>query len=127
MSIWIKELLKNLDEKVDTPTRKSILGACGEKCPFTHFPDDKLLNIKNESKDDNAFFEKLCDQWRLKNENGKYYVVFDKCYCRLVNKNLEGTSQSLSFYNSSEDLNEHYSRSIEKSFSTEQYSSLRHR
>lgn len=97
MSVWIKELLKNLDEKVDTPTRKSILGACGEKCPFTHLPDDKLLKIKSDSKDENEFLEKLSDQWRLKNENDKYYVIFDKCYCPLVNEDLEGTSQSLCF------------------------------
>ena len=97
MTIWIKELLKNLDEKIDTSTRKSILGACGEKCPFTHLPDDKLLNIKSESKDENEFLEMLCEKWRLKNENGKYFVVFDKCYCPLVNEDLKGTSQSLCF------------------------------
>ncbi len=97
MTIWIKELLKNLDEKVDTPTIKSILGACGEKCPFTHLPDDKLVKIKNESKDENEFLEKLSDLWRLKKECGKYYVVFDKCYCPLVNEDLEGTSKSLCF------------------------------
>lgn len=97
MTIWIKELLKNIDRKVNTPTIKSILGACGEKCPFTHLPDDKLLKIKNESKDENEFLKKLSDQWRLKKESGKYYVVFDKCYCPLVNEDLEGTSKSLCF------------------------------
>lgn len=97
MSLWIKELLKNLDEKVDPQTVQSILGACGEKCPFTHLSDDMLLIVKNESKDENDFLEKLSRQWRLKKEDGSYYVVFDKCYCPLVNEDLEGTSQSLCY------------------------------
>jgi len=33
----------------------------------------------------------------LKNENGQYYIIFDQCYCPLVNENLEGTSQTLCF------------------------------
>ena len=97
MNTWIKELLKNLDDKVDEPTRKAIMGACGEKCPFTHLPDTKLAEIKAESKSEQEFLTSLCNLWRLKNENGQYYVVFDQCYCPLVNENLEGTSQTLCF------------------------------
>jgi hypothetical protein len=97
MNTWVKELLKNLDDKVDELTRKAILGACGEKCPFTHFPDTKLLEIKAESKNEKEFLASLCNLWHLKNENGQYYVVFDQCYCPLVNENLEGTSQTLCF------------------------------
>jgi hypothetical protein len=97
MNTWVKELLKNLDDKVDEATRKTIMGACGEKCPFTHLPDTKLLEIKAESKNEKEFLTSLCNLWRLKNENGQYYVVFDQCYCPLVNENLEGTSQTLCF------------------------------
>ncbi len=97
MNTWIKELLKNLDDKVDEPTRKAIMSACGEKCPFTHLPDTKLLEIKVGSENEKEFLTSLCNLWRLKNENGQYYVVFDQCYCPLINENLEGTSQTLCF------------------------------
>ena len=97
MNTWVKELLKNLDGKVDEPTRKEIMGACGEKCPFTHLPDRKLLEIKTESKNEKEFLKSLCTLWRLKNENGRYSVVFDQCYCPLVNEDLEGTSKTLCF------------------------------
>lgn len=97
MTVWIKELLKSLDMHTDEVTRKSIMGACGEKCSFTHLPDDKLLEIKKESQNEKVFLESLCNQWHLKNESGQYFVVFDQCYCPLVNKNLEGVSKTLCF------------------------------
>ncbi len=97
MTIWIKELLKNLDMHADEGARKSIMGACGEKCPFTHLTDDKLLEIKKESQSETVFLENLCKHWHLKNENGQYFVVFDQCYCPLVNENLEGVSKTLCF------------------------------
>jgi hypothetical protein len=97
MKIWIKELLKNLDEHVDEPTKKKILGACGEKCPFTHLTDEKLLEIKNDSTDDIEFLNNLCNQWRMVIEDGQYYAVFDQCYCPLVNENIKGASKTLCY------------------------------
>lgn len=97
MTVWIKELLKQLDENVDEPTRKRILGGCGEKCPFTHLPDEKLLEIKKNSRNDLDFLDNLINQWRVVNEDGQYYVVFDRCYCPLVNEDTDGASKTLCF------------------------------
>jgi hypothetical protein len=97
MSVWIKELLKNLDEYVDESIRRTIMEACGEKCPFTHLPDDRLQEIKNNSTREEEFLESLCRQWHLKNEEGEYFVVFDQCYCPLVNENIHGASKTLCY------------------------------
>ena len=40
-----------------------IMEACGEECPFTHLTDEKLLEIKKESKDETDFLEQLARQW----------------------------------------------------------------
>lgn len=63
MNIWIKELLKNLDGHVDENKKIEIMEACGEECPFTHLTDEKLLEIKKESKDETDFLEQLARQW----------------------------------------------------------------
>jgi len=97
MSVWIKELLKNLDEYVDEPIRKKIMGACGEKCPFTHLSEGKLIEIKNASKNEDEFLKALRQQWHLKNEDGEYFVVFDRCYCPLVNEDIKGASKTLCY------------------------------
>jgi hypothetical protein len=97
MTIWIKELLKNLDKHVDDLTKEKILGACGEKCPFTHLRDEKLLEIRKHSKSDIDFLNNLCNQWHMINEDGQFYVVFDQCYCPLVNNDLHGASKTLCY------------------------------
>jgi hypothetical protein len=33
------------------------MSACGEKCPFTHLPDDKLYEIKSACENDGKFLE----------------------------------------------------------------------
>jgi predicted ArsR family transcriptional regulator len=94
---WVKELLKNLDENVDEPTRKALMAACGEKCPFTHLPDQTLLEIKETSETEEVFLDSLCDRWRLEKQDGRYYIVFDQCYCPLVKDNSEGASPTLCY------------------------------
>jgi len=97
MAIWIKELLKNLDEHVDESTKEKILGACGEKCPFTQLTDAKLLEIKTDSKNDIDFLNNLCNQWRMVKEGGQFYVVFDQCYCPLVCEDVQDASKTLCY------------------------------
>ncbi len=97
MNIWLKELLKSLDKNLDGKTKISILEACGEKCPFTHLSDQKLLDIKKESKSEYDFLERLSQQWRVRMEQGNIYVVFDKCYCPLINQNIEDSSKTLCY------------------------------
>ncbi|HZK83704.1 MAG TPA: DUF6144 family protein [Desulfosporosinus sp.] len=97
MNVWIKELLKNLDKNIDEKKRIEIMEACGEKCPFTHLTDEKLLDIKKESENEFDFLEKLSQQWRVKIEGNNIYVVFDKCYCPLINKDISEASKTLCY------------------------------
>ena len=97
MANWVKELLNNLDAHVDEVTKAKILGACGEKCPFTHLTDSTLSGIKASSKSEFEFLENLCAQWHLKREDGQYYVVFDQCYCPLVNDDTQCASKTLCY------------------------------
>ncbi len=97
MNVWLKELLKSLDKNLDEKTRIEIMEACGENCPFTHLTDQKLLDIKKESKDEYDFLEKLSQQWRVGIENNNIYVIFDKCYCPLINQDIEGSSKTLCY------------------------------
>jgi regulator of sirC expression with transglutaminase-like and TPR domain len=92
---WVKELLRNLDRFVDEPTRSTILAACGERCPFTHLPDERLLELRERAEDEQDFLNALCRDWRLSREEDGYYVVFDQCYCPLVNKDMQGTPKTL--------------------------------
>ncbi|MDI3486233.1 MAG: hypothetical protein PWQ50_1453 [Methanolobus sp.] len=97
MDSWIKNLLVTLDEKLDEATKIKIMEACGADCPFTHINDEKLMEIKKSSGNESEFLQKLSKEWRLIFENGNVYVVFDKCYCPLVNENPEGASKTLCY------------------------------
>ena len=97
MDVWIKELLKNLDEYVDEPTRRKVMAGCGEKCPFTHLSDDRLRAIKDASKTEADFLDHMTREWYLRRENDQYYVIFDRCYCPLVNQDISGTSTTICY------------------------------
>lgn len=97
MNGWIKKLLKNLDEYLDEDKRIEIMEECGEECPFTHLTDERLLDIKNQAKGEVDFIEQLSRQWRLKIEGENIYVVFDKCYCPLVNEDTNEASPTLCY------------------------------
>ena len=97
MNVWIKELLKNLDKNLDETKRIEIMEACGEKCPFTHLTDERLLDIKKESKDEVEFIKQLSQKWRVKIEDNNIYVVFDKCYCPLINEDINEASKTLCY------------------------------
>lgn len=97
MNVWLKELLKSLDKNLDEKTKIKIMEGCGEKCPFTHLSDQKLLDIKKESIDEYDFLEKLSQEWRVRIENNNIYVIFDACYCPLINQDIEGSSKTLCY------------------------------
>jgi predicted hydrocarbon binding protein len=97
MENWVKELLTNLDDSVDEKTKQSILEKCGTKCPFSHMPDTKLLELRNEAKTEQEFLNKLCEIWRLRKEKTQYFVVFDQCYCPLVNKDTKNASKTMCY------------------------------
>ncbi|NIP26674.1 MAG: hypothetical protein GWN55_06520 [Phycisphaerae bacterium] len=97
VATWVKELLKGLDSQVDENAKKTIMAACGEKCPFTHLTDSRLMEIRNKSESEREFLANLCNEWRLRNEKGQHFVVFDQCYCPLVNEDLKGASKTLCY------------------------------
>ncbi|WP_163337758.1 DUF6144 family protein [Desulfopila sp. IMCC35008] len=97
MEHWINELLINLDSSVDEKTKQDIMEKCGPKCPFSHLPNDELIKLRNESETEKDFLEKLSVRWRLKQEDNEYYVVFDKCYCPLMQNALENASKSMCY------------------------------
>lgn len=97
MENWIKELLTNLDNSVDEKTKQNILEKCGTKCPFSHMPDTKLLELRNKAKNEEDFLDELCKIWRLRKENNQYFVVFDQCYCPLVNKDTQNASVTMCY------------------------------
>ena len=97
MHTWINELLTSLDDLVDEKTKQKVLERCGEKCPFSHMPDEKLMDLRKKAADEQEFLKQLSDQWRLTKEDGQHYVVFDQCYCPLVNKDIQGSSKTMCY------------------------------
>ncbi len=97
MEHWIQELLVSLDEHVDDAAKQKILEKCGPKCPFSHMPNEKLLELRDQSCDEKDFLEKLSNSWHLKMENDTYFVVFDQCYCPLVNNDIHNSSDTMCF------------------------------
>lgn len=94
---WMGELLRSLDESVDENTKQKILERCGTKCPFTHMPDEKLLELRDQANSEQEFLDTLCDGWRLTIEDDQYYVVFDQCYCPLVNSDTQNASKTMCY------------------------------
>lgn len=123
MTSWIKELLRNLDEHVDESTKEKILRACGEKCPFTHLSDERLMEIKASSKTDTDFLNNLCSQWRMVNEEGQFYVVFDQCYCPMVSEDIQGVSKTLC-YCTLGNLKHKFSTGLDQEFEIEMLRSI---
>lgn len=94
---WVKELLVNLDGSVDEKTKQNILEKCGTRCPFSHMSDAKILGLRDEAETEQEFLDKLCKIWRLRKENNQYFVVFDQCYCPLVNKDIQSASKTMCY------------------------------
>lgn len=91
------DLLRSLDNDLDEKTKIKVMETCGENCPFTHPTDERLLAIKDSSNDERDFLDKLSQQWRVEIEGNDVYVVFEKCYCPLVNKNINDISATLCY------------------------------
>ena len=94
MEHWIKELLVNLDATVDEKTKQNIMEKCGVKCPFSHMPNDQLVKLRKEIESETEFLKKLGGIWHLREIDGQYYVIFDKCYCPLAQKDLQSYSKN---------------------------------
>ncbi len=94
---WIKELINTQARHVSKPTLKKIMGACGEKCPFSRLTDEKVKDMRNNSESESDFLDSLCKEWRLNREDEKYFVIFDKCSCPLVSQDTNKTSKALCY------------------------------
>ncbi len=97
MEQWINMLLKGLDEYTDEDEKQKIMKQCGTKCPYSHMPDEKVKELKEQFNSEDELIKYLMENWRLKQEHGSYYVVFDKCYCPFVNKELEKASPTMCY------------------------------
>lgn len=81
---WIKTLITSLDKELDEKTRAKILENCGRTC-ITHSFIQKAKKCKEESRDLNEFVDKLSKVWKhLKKDGDNIYVIYEKCYCPLV-------------------------------------------
>ena len=97
MDDWITQLLTSLDNFADEKTKQNILEKCGTKCPFSHMPDSELLELRNKAETEQEFLNQLCNIWRLHKQNSRYFVIFDQCYCPLVNKDAENASKTMCY------------------------------
>lgn len=94
---WIRELLSNLDNFVEEKTKQKILEQCGTKCPYSHMPEERIIELRNEAESERDFLERLCAVWHLSNEEGEYHVIFDQCYCPLVNSDPHNISKTMCY------------------------------
>lgn len=97
MEKWVKALLTTLDDSVDEKTKQSILEKCGVKCPFSHLPNAKLRELRNGATTEQEFLDKLCETWRLVKDDNQYFIVFDQCYCPLVNKDTKNVPKTMCY------------------------------
>ena len=56
-----------------------------------------MLDIKKSAKDELEFIEHLSQQWHVKIEDKEIYVVFDTCYCPLINEDICEASKTLCY------------------------------
>ena len=97
MDTWIQELLINMDVFVDEASKRKILERCGPKCPFSHMPNEKLLELRDALQDEQEFLSRLSDVWHFRREDNQYFVIFDRCYCPLVNGDTANASKSMCY------------------------------
>ena len=97
MNRWVKALLKNLDDYVDENTKIRVMEGVGESCPFTHLNDEKLIVLKANAIDEKDFLNRLAEQWRVVMEGNDVFVVFDQCYCPMVNQDIKGVSETMCY------------------------------
>lgn len=97
MECWQQELFSALDEPAETRDNQARLEKCGANCPYSHMPDEELLALRQGSRSEEHFLQQLCEQWRLRKEDDHYVVVFDRCYCPLVNNELSNAPKTLCY------------------------------
>jgi predicted Zn-ribbon and HTH transcriptional regulator len=86
MEKWITSLIDSLDKSIDEKTRVEIFEQCGRRCQSQSFVK-KTRKIRQQSKSDNEFIEKLSQVYKhLHREGDSIYITYPRCYCSFVNK-----------------------------------------
>ena len=87
---WIATLLDGLDKHVDEKTIAKILEQCGRQCQ-TQRSIQQAKSLYKDSENNRDFLEKYGKvNKHLHVENGKAYLIYNKCYCSQVNKIPKG-------------------------------------
>ena len=85
----IKTLIEGLDAQLDEKTKAEILEKCGRACIPRSFIA-KAKACKKDAKDMDEFLNNLGQVWKhLHRDGDNLYVIYEKCYCPLVNKDSE--------------------------------------
>lgn len=92
--IWVQNILKAIESQCSEEQARKIMTNCGEHCPFSHMPDEELLELKEQSSSEKELLDLLTEYWRLHRDGEKYYIIFDQCFCPMV---MENTSSVLCF------------------------------
>jgi len=91
---WIRNLIEGLDARVDEKTKVEILEKCGRACIPRSFIT-KAKACKKGAKDTDEFLDNLGQVWEHFHRDGDgLYVVYEECYCPLVNKDSEKLSRT---------------------------------
>lgn len=95
--IWVRNILTTIENECSEELAEQIMAGCGENCPFSHMPDDEILELKEQSSGEEELMELLGKHWRLQQEGEKYYIVFDRCFCPMVMEDTSSVSPVLCY------------------------------
>ena len=93
---WLKSLLKNMDEQLDETERMKLMESCGRDCARR-----QAIKIAKSCKGDlDQFLKKLTSilgSGNVQKQKEIIHLKYSKCYCHLVNKNIDRLSRTYCF------------------------------
>ncbi|MFC1718798.1 DUF6144 family protein [Candidatus Poribacteria bacterium] len=83
---WIRALISSMDNQLDEKTRAAVLENCGRACANLGFIDT-VKCCKDSAKSTDELLDDLRKVWgHLHRDGDDIYVVYEECYCPLVNE-----------------------------------------